>query len=70
MVTDGGQGAPSYVLQDANGKITHHVSPIQGMNLHRYLRSQVGIIGQRGYHKRLNLDHVTAHRVVELQKRR
>ena len=70
MVTDGGQGTPSYVLQDANGKITHHVSPIQGMNLHRYLRSQVGIIGQRGYHKRLNLDHVTAHRVVELQKRR
>ncbi len=70
MVTDGGQGNPSYVLQDANGKITHHVSPIQGMNLHRYLRSKVGIIGQRGYHKRLNLDHVTAHRVVELQKRR
>jgi len=32
MVTDGGQGPPSYVLQDENGKITHHVSPIQGMN--------------------------------------
>ena len=70
MVSDGGQGSPSYVLQDANGKITHHVAPIQGMNLHRFLRSEVGIIGQRGYHRRLNLDHVTAHRVVELQKRR
>ena len=70
MVSEGGQGTPSYVLQDDNGKITHHVSPIQGMNLHRYFGSQVGIIGQRGYHKRLNLDHVTAHRVVEIQKRR
>lgn len=70
MVSDGGQGSPSYVLQDANGKITHHVSPIQGMNMHRFLKSHVGIIGQRGYHKRLKLDHVTAHRVVELPKRR
>ena len=70
MVTDGGQGNPSYVLQDQHGKITHHISPVQGMNLHRFLKSHIGIIGQRGYHRRLQLDHVTAHRIVELPIRR
>jgi len=70
MVTDGGQGSPSYVLQDQHGKITHHISPVQGMNLHRFLKTEVGIIGQRGYHRRLGLDHVTAHRIVELPTRR
>ena len=70
LVRDGGQSQSEYVLQDANGKITHHVRAIQGMNLHRYLKSYVGIIGQRGYHNRLKLDHVTAHRVIELQKPR
>ena len=69
MIRDGGQSQPEYVLQDANGKVTHHVAPIQGMNLHRFLKSHVGIVGQRGYHNRLKLDHVTAHQIVELEKR-
>lgn len=70
LVRDGGQSQPEYVLQDANGKVTHHVRPIQGMNLHRYLKSRIGVVGQRGYHNRLKLDHVTVHRVVELEKPR
>ncbi len=58
----------SYVLQNDGGKITHHVLPAPGVNLHRFLGSKVGIIGQRGFNQRLNLDHVTAQRVVELRK--
>lgn len=69
LIRNGGQSEPEYVLQDANGKVTHHVKPVQGMNLHRYLKSRVGIIGQRGYHNRLKLDHVTAHQVIELKRR-
>ncbi len=70
MIRDGGERQSEYVLQDATGKVTHHVAPIQGMNLHRYLKSHVGIVGQRGYHSRLKLDHVTAYQIVELDERR
>jgi len=70
MVRDGGSRESTFVLQDSSGKITHHVSPIPGLNLHRYLKSRVGIVGQRGYHNQLKLDHVTAHRIVELEKYR
>ena len=66
LVRNGGSSQSSYALQDANGKITHHISPAPGMNLHRYLKKRVGIIGQRGYHSQLKLDHVTAHRIIEL----
>jgi hypothetical protein len=68
MVRDGGQTKPAYVLQNEAGKITYHVSPAPGMNLTRYLKTRVGIIGQRGYHSQLKLDHVTAHRIIELEK--
>ncbi len=60
--------APTFVLEDDNGRIIYHVSPAPGLNLHRYLKSKVGIIGQRGYHRRLQLSHVTAERVIVLEK--
>lgn len=68
LVNGKGSVKSSYVLQDDEGKITHHVLPAPGVNLHRYLGSKVGIIGQRGFDQRLNLDHVTAQRIVELRK--
>lgn len=66
------QGAldSTYVLQNDDGKITHHISPSAGLNLHRYLKSKVGIIGQQGFDHRLNLKHVVADRVVVLEKAR
>jgi len=70
LIQNGGRTEPTYVLVDAKGKITHHVAPIQGMNLSRFVKSYVGINGQRGYHNRLKLDHVTAHQVTILQQRR
>ena len=68
LVRAGGTKESTYVLQDDNGKITHHVSPAPGMNLRSYLKSKVGIKGQRGYHTELKLDHVTAERVIELDR--
>ena len=65
---DNGSRDPTFVLRDDDGKITYHVSPAPGLNLRRYLKSRVGIIGNRGYHQAFNLDHVTAERIVELNR--
>ncbi len=70
LVRAGGTSQSTYVLQDDNGKITHHLSPGPGFNLHGYLKSKIGVIGQRGYHNTLNLDHVTVERVVVLESRK
>ncbi len=69
LIRDGGQSVSTFVLQDDDGKITHHVAAAPGLNINRFLKSKVGIIGQRGYHNGLRLDHVTAERVIELKRR-
>jgi len=69
LVQEGGKREATYVLQDETGKITHHVAPGPGMSLSSYVGKRVGIIGQRGFHTRLKLDHVTASRVIELKDR-
>ncbi|MGY8747023.1 MAG: hypothetical protein ACKVHR_03050 [Pirellulales bacterium] len=68
IVRNGASGRSEYVLLNEEGNITHHVGPSPGMNLKRYLRSRIGIVGQRGYTSELQLDHVTATRVVLLEK--
>ena len=70
LVQAGGTKPSTFVLQDANGKITHHISPAPGLNLRRYLKQRVGIIGERGFHRGYNLDHVTAERIVVLDRQR
>jgi hypothetical protein len=67
LVQDGGRVNPTFILQDENGKVTHHVSPGPGMNLSPYISKRIGIMGQRGYHTRLKLDHVTAQKIIELK---
>lgn len=66
LVTAGGTRESSFVLQTDGGQITHHVTAAPGLNLRRYLKKRVGIIGARGWDERLKLDHVTAARVVTL----
>ena len=68
IIRNGASGRSEYVLLNEEGSITHHVGPSPGMNLKRYLRSRIGIVGQRGYTSELQLDHVTATRVVLLEK--
>lgn len=66
LVRNEGVGQSTYVLQDDNGKITHVVAATPGLNLHRYLKTKVGVVGQKGFNQQLNLDHVTAERIVSL----
>lgn len=66
LVRDEGVGQTTYVLQDDAGKITHVITPTPGLNLHRYLKTKVAIVGQKGFHQKLKLDHVAADRVVSL----
>ncbi|MDB4777867.1 hypothetical protein OAG68_00255 [bacterium] len=58
----------TYVLEDDQGRITHHVQAAPGLNLHRYLRSKIGIIGQRGYNQQLDLNHILVERLIVLEK--
>lgn len=68
LVRDGGLGQSTYVLRDESGKITHHVQATANLNLHRYLKKKIGIVGQRGFNQSTNLSHVTASRVIELNR--
>ena len=70
LVRKQGELESEYVLQNRDGKITHHVTASPGLNLRRYLKSKVGIIGQRGYNHALKLDHVVADRIIVLDQSR
>jgi hypothetical protein len=60
--------APPFALLDAQGEVLGYVSPTPGLNLQRYVRKQVGVFGLRGYVPTLNKPHVTAERVVDLDR--
>ncbi len=60
--------APPYALLDAQGEVVLYVSPTPGLNLHRYLRQEVGLHGQRSTPESLNKPHLTAERIVELRR--
>jgi len=48
------QASPPYALLDQQGQILKFISPAPGLNLHRYLRKEVGIFGQRSRAEFLN----------------
>jgi hypothetical protein len=60
--------APRYALTDKNAKVLSFVTPAPGYNLHRYLKTRVGIYGQRSFLKDANTLHITAHRVINLDR--
>ena len=60
--------APPYALLDAQGEVVLYVSAAPGLNLHRYLRQEVGLHGQRSTPESLNKPHLTAERIVELRR--
>lgn len=64
LANSSGTVDPRYVLQDSLGNVTHEVVGIVGMNLGAYVDKKVGVVGRRGFNRRLNLKHVTADRVV------
>jgi hypothetical protein len=44
------------------------VTPAPGLNLHRYERRRVGLYGQKAQTRSLNAPHLTAHRLVDLER--
>jgi len=62
--------SPPYALLDDAGKILQFVTPAPGLNLHRYLRRRVGIVGQKAPTSFLDKPQLTAHRVVDLARHR
>ena len=68
LVSEDRNNRPVYVLVNDAGQITHHVAGTPGLNLHRYLKSKVGVSGRLGYNNRMKLDHITAELIDELQR--
>jgi uncharacterized protein YgiM (DUF1202 family) len=62
--------SPPYALLDSDGNILQFVSPAPGLNLNRYLKKEIGVIGQRDQASTLDKPHLTAQRVVELGRHR
>ncbi|MFO0901851.1 MAG: hypothetical protein U0939_02555 [Pirellulales bacterium] len=60
--------APPYALLDDQGKVLQYITPSPGLNLHRYERKRVGLYGQKGAVPTLNAPHITAHRIIDLDR--
>ena len=69
LVQKSGTAQSKYVLQDDSGKILCQIDPSPGLNLHRYMKTKIGVLGQRGFNQSMNLNHITADRIVVLEKR-
>lgn len=61
-------GLPRYALTDDNGNILQFVSPRPGLNLRNYERRRIGIIGRKGFVPRFNKSHLTAERIISLDR--
>jgi hypothetical protein len=57
-----------YAVVDEEGKPLCFVTPSPGMNIGRYVNKQVGLYGRRGYIETLKTPHVTAERVIDLER--
>jgi hypothetical protein len=64
------QASPPYALLDKDGKILSFVSPAPGLNLNRYLRKEVGVFGQKSRALFLKKPHLTADRIVDIDRHR
>lgn len=70
LIRSGGLQPSSYALQDASGKVVALVVPSPGMNLERYLKQEVGVVGTSSSNPALSMPTVVAERVVELERHR
>ena len=60
--------APPFAVLDDDGRVRAYVTPAPGLNLRRYAKQYVGLLGDRRYVDTLCAPHITAERVVK-QKR-
>lgn len=63
-------GAPPFALLDGTGNVVSFVMPSPGLNLNRYVKKEVGLIGPRRQLQSLRAELLTAERVVELDRHR
>ncbi|MCA9162749.1 MAG: SH3 domain-containing protein [Planctomycetales bacterium] len=63
-------GAPPFALLDGTGNVVSFVMPSPGLNLNRYVKKEVGLIGPRRQLETLRAELLTAERVVELDRHR
>ncbi|MEC9091629.1 MAG: hypothetical protein VX438_02900, partial [Planctomycetota bacterium] len=68
LYTNGGAGRSVYALEDENGKVVKTISASSGVNLERFVGKPVGLFGKSGFNQRLNRPHLTAQRVIDLNK--
>ena len=61
---------PPFALLDNEGKLLQYVIPGPGVNLRRYARKEVGILGSRVLVKRGEVNRLTAYRVIDLSRHR
>jgi hypothetical protein len=61
---------PRFALTDRAGAIRAFVSPRAGLNLRRYLRQEVGIVGRETARTDDTAPHLLAERVVMLDRHR
>ena len=64
------QRIPPYVLKDDLDKVIAFVTPLPGLNLHRYQKQRVQVFGEQGFLTQHQLPHLTAERVVPIDARR
>lgn len=60
--------AAPYAIVDADGKPRAFITPSPGLNLNRYLNKPIGVYGQRGYIESLHAPHITAERIIDLDR--
>ncbi len=65
---DGRSGVPPFALTDDAGNVKFLVTPTPGLSVSEYARKKVGIVGPVGQLPNLSNPHVTAQRVVVLDR--
>lgn len=60
--------APPFALLDDDGRVQAYVTPTPGLNLRRYVKKYVGIVGEKTYVASLRANHISAQRAVKQDK--
>jgi hypothetical protein len=60
-------GVPRFALLDGAGNVRSYVTPSTGVNLHKYVGREIGVVGRRGYMPEQKAQHVTANHVTVLE---
>lgn len=59
------RSAPPFALLDDDGRVAAYVTPSPGLNLRRYVKQRVAVVGQQRYETELRAALITAERVVK-----